>query len=66
MTETRTHRCSRAINGKHEFDERGICRFCAIDFQEIRHFFPTRTAAAPNYDREETETAIRTFFKREK
>lgn len=59
-----THKCTRSLAGKHEFDERGICRFCAIDFQEIRHFFPSRTADAPNYDPEETEAAISKFFKR--
>jgi len=39
-----------------------MCHYCAIDFEEIRQFFPSRTVEAPNYDREATETAIRDFF----
>jgi len=61
-----THQCSRSVTREHEFNERGVCRYCAVSFEEIRQFFPTRTAAAPNYDREKTAAAIQTFFKREK
>ena len=67
MTE-RTHRCTGSVSGKHLFGTPGIpgiCYYCAIDVEEIRHLLTPQEADPTHFDPIDTEKAIQNFFKRE-
>ena len=60
------HQCPRSVTGRHLFGTgNGICFYCAIDIDEIRHLLPKDQQEEESmFDPEASSAAISTFFAR--